>query len=221
MDSAFPSEASSQTIDELANSLSEGHTQVLKPTRQGKTNKNESAVEKAPKTVWATDVVKTLLDKRCDDFAASFELNRSAAQLSILWGKIALAINVEHEKATGNEVKVVYPPNWDDAVAALGNKTGLGHHDYAFGANYKSRDSDDSSNDNLDILPQSNRQAIIEAELSRQRAKRTKKLDIGQSLVALGQSLAERMKGLRTPAPSDNNQVQETSKLIAQIASRC
>ncbi|KAG9399020.1 hypothetical protein AC1031_012455 [Aphanomyces cochlioides] len=157
----------------------------------------------------------------------------------MLWGKIALAINVEHgtqvpalavknkysslkrefsasriaEKATGNEVKVVYPPYWDDAVAALGNKTGLGHHDYAFGANNKGRDSDDSSNDNLDILPQSNRQAIIEAELSRQRAKRTKKLDIGQSLVALGQSLAEGMKGLRTPAPSDNNQVQET-KLI-------
>ncbi|KAG9404454.1 hypothetical protein AC1031_004661 [Aphanomyces cochlioides] len=153
-------------------------------------------VEKAPKTVWTTDMVKTLLDKRLKrEFSA-----------------IRLA-----EKATGNEVNVVYPPYWDDAVAALGNKTGLGHHDYAFGANNKGRDSDDSSNDNLDILPQSNRQAIFEAELSRQRAKRTKKLDIGQSLVALGQSLAEGMKVLRTPAPSDNNQVQETSKLIAAI----
>ncbi|ETV71633.1 hypothetical protein H257_13091 [Aphanomyces astaci] len=86
-----------------------------------------------PKTVWTTEMVSTLLDKHCDDFAASFELHRSAAQLSIIWGKIALAINIRlAEQATGNEVDVLYPPYWDDMVTALGNKAGLGHIGYAF-----------------------------------------------------------------------------------------
>ncbi|KAG9398569.1 hypothetical protein AC1031_014350 [Aphanomyces cochlioides] len=120
--------------------------------------KKTTSMTKQVKTVWTSEMVATLLEKRCDDYAASFELNRSAAQLSILWGKIALSINTVHgtnvpalvvknkycslkreysairmaEKSTGNEVTVTYPEYWDELVSALGGMHGLGHHDYAF-----------------------------------------------------------------------------------------
>ncbi|KAG9413584.1 hypothetical protein AC1031_012809 [Aphanomyces cochlioides] len=128
--------------------------------------KKTTSMTKQVKTVWTSEMVATLLEKRCDDYAASFELNRSAAQLSILWGKIALSINTVHGtnvpalavknkycslkreysairmagKSTGNEVTVTYHEYWDELVSALGGMHGLGHHDYAF-------DDDKSSSD--------------------------------------------------------------------------
>ncbi|ETW08144.1 hypothetical protein H310_02484 [Aphanomyces invadans] len=118
------------------------------PTKRAAKVKRAVTAEKSAKTVWTADMVSTLLDRRCDDFAASFELHRSAAQLSVLWGKIALAVNVQHgtnisalaaknkysslkreysairmaEKETGNAPPVVYPMYWDCLVSALGSK---------------------------------------------------------------------------------------------------
>ncbi|RHY79880.1 hypothetical protein DYB30_012477 [Aphanomyces astaci] len=213
---------------------------------RSKKGKKAGVTDRAPKTVWTTEMVSTLLDKRCDDFAASFELHRSAAQLSIIWGEIALAINVQDgtsvpalavnnkysnlkreystirlgEQATGNEVDVVSPPYWDDVVTALGNKAGLGHIDYAFDGSGPKETEDDSdsgrSNADGDVSQTSKRQAVVDAEVARQRSKRPKKMDIGQSLVALGESLAQGMKGLQ-PVVSNEGQEQEKRKLLVAI----
>ncbi|RHZ29997.1 hypothetical protein DYB26_014630 [Aphanomyces astaci] len=207
--------------------------------------KQVTGTVKAPKTVWTTEMVTTLLDKRCDDYGAGFELHRSPAQLSILWGKIALSINVLHgtsvpavaaknkytslkrefstirlaEGATGNAVGVVYPQYWDELVSALGSKDGLGHIDYAFGASLHGEEGDgDGSEGSGDVsapTTETKRQAVIDAELSRQRAKRPKRMDIGQSLVALGESLAQGMKGMHQPR--DDAHGLETSKLLVAI----
>ncbi|RHY56091.1 hypothetical protein DYB35_009290 [Aphanomyces astaci] len=157
--------------------------------------KQVTGTVKAPKTVWTTEMVTTLLDKRCDDYGAGFELHRSSAQLSILWGKIALSINVLHgtsvpavaaknkytslkrefstirlaEGATGNAVGVVYPQYWDELVSALGSKDGLGHIDYAFGASLHGEEGDgDGSEGSGDVsapTTETKRQAVIDAEL--------------------------------------------------------
>jgi hypothetical protein len=183
-------------------------------------------------------MIVTLLDKRCDDFAATFAPNRSTAQISILWGKITLAINTQHgtsvealavrqkysalkrefsairlaEQATGNDKVVLYPSYWDEAVSAFGDKDGLGHHDYAFCSTLDSAgmnsDSDTASS------ATAKRQAVIDTEISRQRSKRQKKLDIGQSLVALGDSLASGMRSLARPVASEDS---ESGKLLTAI----
>ncbi|KAG9410045.1 hypothetical protein AC1031_018080 [Aphanomyces cochlioides] len=188
--------------------------------------KSKKVIEKTPKTVWTTEMVATLLDKRCDDYGASFELHRSAAQLSMLWGKVALAINTLHgtsvpasavknkysslkreyssirlaEKATGNDVVC--------SILHLGNTLLL-----------RAALDDDENDDYSELAPTNDastkRQAIVSAELERQRAKRVKKLDIGQSLVALGQSLAESMKDMHR-IPSETRE-RENSKLLDAI----
>ncbi|KAF0726740.1 hypothetical protein Ae201684P_009230 [Aphanomyces euteiches] len=114
-------------------------------------------------------MVATMLEKRCDDFAANFQLHRSAAQLSILWGKIALAINNVHgtsvpsvknkysnlkreystirlaQKATGNDVAVTYSVYWEHVVAVFADKDGFGYIDYAYAAGRTSTRLDDES----------------------------------------------------------------------------
>ncbi|KAG9401166.1 hypothetical protein AC1031_009920 [Aphanomyces cochlioides] len=166
----------------------------------GRTKKSRKAIKKTSKTVWTTEMAATLLEKRLDDFAANFELHRSAAQLSILWGKIALAINNLHgtsvpssavenkysslkreyskirlaEKATGNDVAVTYPVYWEHVVAAFADKDGFGHIDYAYAAGRTSTKPDDESDCDSDKTDDSTnkRQALVESELARQRAKR-------------------------------------------------
>ncbi|RLO04919.1 hypothetical protein DYB28_001385, partial [Aphanomyces astaci] len=199
------------------------------PTKRRAKVKPVAGVVKAPKSVWTTEMMTTLLDKRCDDYAASFELHRSSAQLSILWGKIALAIKLLHstsvpavavkntytslkrefstirlaEGATGNAVGIVYRQYWDELASALCSKDGLGHIDYAFGASGQGDEADgggcECSDDASTSTKEFKWQSVIDAELSRQGAKRPKRMDIGQSLVALGESLAQGMKGMHQP----------------------
>ncbi|ETW05194.1 hypothetical protein H310_04187 [Aphanomyces invadans] len=214
---------------------------MFPPTKRAAKVKRAVTAEKSAKTVWTADMVSTLLDRRCDDFAASFELHRSAAQLSVVWGKIALAVNVQHgtntpalaaknkysslkreysairmaEKETGNGPPVVYPMYWDCLVSAWGSKYGLGHVEYAFGAGRNVEESDGSDDADTE-RDDKKRQPIVDAEVARQRAKRPKKLDIGQSFVALGESLAEGMKGLH-PTTMNDNQKQENAKLLSAI----
>ncbi|KAG9398610.1 hypothetical protein AC1031_014392 [Aphanomyces cochlioides] len=126
-------------------------------------------------------MVATLLDKRCDDYGASF-------------GKVALAINTLH------------------VVAAFADKRGLGHNDYAYGSAKGAALDDDGSDGYSELAPTNDastkRQAIVSAELERQRAKRVKKLDIGQSL-------AEGMKDMHR-IPSETRE-RENSKLLDAI----
>ncbi len=116
------------------------------------------------------------------------------------------------EQATGNDKVVLYPSYWDEAVSAFGDKDGLGHHDYAFCSTLDSAgmnsDSDTASS------ATAKRQAVIDTEISRQRSKRQKKLDIGQSLVALGDSLASGMRSLARPVASEDS---ESGKLLTAI----
>ncbi|KAG9408540.1 hypothetical protein AC1031_020398 [Aphanomyces cochlioides] len=211
----------------------------------GRTKKSRKAIEKTSKTVWTTEMVATLLEKRCDDFAANFELHRSAVR-----GKIALAINNLHgtsvlssavknkysslkreystirfaEKATGNYVAVTYPVYWERVVAAFADKDGFGRIDYAYAAGQTSTKPDDESDCDSDETGDSTnkRRALVEAELARQRAKRSKKLDIGQSLVALGESLAEGLKGMHKPTteakePENKNLLVAIDKLQVAV----
>jgi hypothetical protein len=122
------------------------------------------------------------------------------------------------ESATGNATSVAYPAYWDAAVSAFGDKAGLGHTDYAFGAAVFDEDHESdigSAQDDGSSLT-SKRQAAVDAEMARQRAKRPKKMDIGQSLVALGESLAQGMKGLHQPI-TNQAQDRENAKLLDAI----
>ncbi|RHZ34674.1 hypothetical protein DYB37_013636 [Aphanomyces astaci] len=105
-------------------------------------------------------------------------------------------------------------------VTALGNKAGLGHIDYAFDGSGPNETEDDSdsgrSNADGDVSQTSKRQAVVDAEVARQRSKRPKNMDIGQSLVALGESLAQGMQGLQ-PIVSNEGQEQEKRKLLVAI----
>ncbi|KAF0706318.1 hypothetical protein AaE_014177 [Aphanomyces astaci] len=118
---------------------------VPTPKRRTK-GKRVVAMNKAPKTVW------TLRPRWTSEVAMS------AAQLSILLGIIALAINVLHgtavpalavqnkysslkrkysamqlaRQASGKAAGVVYPVYGDEVVTALGNKVGLGHINYTY-----------------------------------------------------------------------------------------
>ncbi|KAH9087180.1 hypothetical protein Ae201684P_000592 [Aphanomyces euteiches] len=129
------SSTASTSPDEVPPALS-----TAKPSKR--VAKKTTGMTKEVKTVWTLEMVAALLEKCCDDYAASFELNRSAAQLSY-----ALAIKNKYcsikreysaiglaEKSTGNEATVTYPEYLDELVAALGGMHGLGHHDYAFDA---------------------------------------------------------------------------------------
>jgi hypothetical protein len=233
--------------NKLVDGKSENHQQAATTATSGKqrANKNSrqptkpASVAKPSKTVWTTDMIVTLLDKRCDDYAATFALNRSTAQISVLWGKIALAINTLHgthleslavrqkysalkrefsairlaEQSTGNEQVVQYPAYWEEAVSAFGDKEGLGHHDFAFGSssNWAGENSDSDATSSV----ASKRQADVDAEINRQRDKRPKKMDISQSLVALGDSLAAGMRSMSRPTTSEDH---ASNRLLAAIA---
>ncbi|KAH9125301.1 hypothetical protein AeMF1_004057 [Aphanomyces euteiches] len=232
------SSTASTSPDEAPPALS-----AAKPSKR--VAKKTTGMTKQVKTVWTSEMVATLLEKRCDDYAASFELNRSAAQLSILWGKIALSINTVHgtnvpalavkdkycslkreysairlaEKSTGNEVTVTYPEYWDELVAALGGMHGLGHHDYAFGA---SVDDDKSSSDEVvETTSHGKQPLVLDSDMSRQQSKRPKKIDIGQGLVSLGESLVMGLQGLQSVQPSsvDKNESRELLAVVNKLES--
>lgn len=200
------------------------------PRGVGKANGTTASDTREGKMVWTCELICALLELRCEDYGAAFELHRSAAQLSIYWGKIALALNNKFgtsmqssspknkyaslkreyssirldERSTGNSKAIQYPLYWDAAVAAFGDKHGLGHHDYATrtGAQEAEGEGDSDSED----APTASRQDAIDAEVQRQRAKRPKKHDIGQSLVALGDSLYRGMSEMaRMGQRADND----------------
>ncbi|KAG9409134.1 hypothetical protein AC1031_019396 [Aphanomyces cochlioides] len=188
--------------------------------------KGTMQANKTTKTVWSDDMVVTLLTLRCDDYSSRFELSKSTAQISRLWNKLTLDLNIDNgtnvpvlavrnkyqalkreysqiqlsEGATGNEVSVSYPTYWESAVMAFGDKLGLGHHEYSFTGNSDSEPDDNVQDD--EEKQSSKRGAEIETEVQRQRAKRNKKMDFVDASQA-----AYQMNNIANTTDNDTNKL--------------
>ncbi|CAK4735346.1 unnamed protein product, partial [Aphanomyces euteiches] len=118
---------------------------------------NEASADK--KVCWTEEMIRALLELRLQRYAAGFQASRSNQQLSIMWEKIAMSLNLAcsttvpplsvktkyhslkteylklrfQEKSTGNNVEeaIIYPLYWDNLVEFFGDKNGLGHNEFA------------------------------------------------------------------------------------------
>ena len=109
--------------------------------------------------VWTAAMIEALLQVRVGQMGRQFARNNSKQQLSVLWSKVTIGVNLcigmnlsvaqvkskynalRHEyvaisaqqQETGNdtETPIAFPPYWESLVAHFGDKNGLGDIEYA------------------------------------------------------------------------------------------
>ncbi|CAK4673531.1 unnamed protein product [Aphanomyces euteiches] len=143
------------------------------------------------KVVWTEEMVRSLLELRLNRYAAAFQATRSNQQLSVLWEKIALSLNIACSTSY-----------WEHLVEFLGDKNGLGHNE--FGA---SIDLDEAIDVTSAEVPQKMRK-VDEKAAKKERRGATN--TVADGLAALGQTLAKGLVDAAQAAP-----VQQDNKIDA------
>ncbi|CAK5112941.1 unnamed protein product, partial [Aphanomyces euteiches] len=195
------------------------------------------------KVYWTVEMVRTLLELRLQRYAAGFQASRSNQQLSLMWEKIAMSLNLAcstavpalsvkskyhslknefskirfQEQSTGNDVDdpIIYPIYWDDLVEYLGDKSGLGHNEFA-----SSIDLGEPIENSLDDVLQAKR-ARLEKQKKEKKERRHNTTSVADGLASLGQTLAKGLvdAAVATPRPIEEKMnalleaIQDTKKV--------
>ncbi|KAH9091054.1 hypothetical protein Ae201684P_006455 [Aphanomyces euteiches] len=166
---------------------------------------NEASADK--KVCWTEEMIRALLELRLQRYAAGFQASRSNQQLSIMWEKKAMSLNLAcsttvpplsvktkfhslkteysklrfQEKSTGNNF--------------FGDKNGLGHNEFA-----SSGDLDEPIENLSDDIGRIKRVRLDEQK--RQKKERRQNIaNVADGLASLGQTLAKGLVDAATAAP--------------------
>ncbi|CAK4622492.1 hypothetical protein AeMF1_018732 [Aphanomyces euteiches] len=154
------------------------------------------------KVVWTEEMVRSLLELRLNRYAAAFQATRSNQQLSVLWEKIALSLNIACSTSVPALSAKTKSKYWEHLVEFLGDKNGLGHNE--FGA---SIDLDEAIDVTSAEVPQKMRK-VDEKAAKKERRGATN--TVADGLAALGQTLAKGLVDAAQAAP-----VQQDNKIDA------
>ncbi|KAG9398979.1 hypothetical protein AC1031_012357 [Aphanomyces cochlioides] len=208
---SLKSKAKRLTRKELESRLAQYESTAVNQATSNTSCVKQEDIIPEKKVVWTEDMVRILLELWLHRYAAAFQATQSNQQLSVLWKKIALSLNLacsatipaQSAKSKYHSLKAEYTKIHIQEQSTGNNvdENGLGHKEFG-----SSTDLDETIGDEtVDIIEQTNTKRLKSEETTSKRGRRVSQTSVADGLAALGQTLAKGLvdAAIATPTQQD------------------